>query len=307
MIQLCRYYVPDVGVRLGTILNGQVHDLTASQNPDFASLHAWLELATQVGVAAAIDQTVRAVADLPSVCTWNDLQYPQDRLTPHLLVPLDRQEVWACGVTYRRSRDAREEESKRIGVYDKVYEADRPEIFFKATPHRVVGDRDTIAVRADSNWTVPEPEVTVLLTSTLDIVGYAVGNDVSSRDIEAENPLYLPQAKIYLGCCAIGPSITLAPYFEAELIAGIEMTIRRAGKVVFRGETDTSQMKRSVTELIEYLGRDNTFPNGVFLMTGTGIVPPDYFSLQTGDLIEISIDRIGRLTNRVGVAYATQL
>ncbi len=306
MIQLCRYYVPAVGVRLGALMNDQVHDLTASQNPGFASLHTWLELASRVGVTAAIDQTVRAAADLPTAYTWNELQRPQDRLIPHLLVPLDMQEVWACGVTYVRSRDAREEESKRIGVYDKVYEADRPEIFFKATPHRVKGDGDSIAVRADSNWTVPEPELTVLLTSTLDIVGYTVGNDVSSRDIEAENPLYLPQAKIYLGSCAIGPSITLAPYFEEEAIAEIEMTIRRTGKVVFRGETDTSQMKRSVTELIEYLGRDNTFPHGVFLMTGTGIVPPDDFNLQTGDHIEICIDRIGGLTNRVGVASTTQ-
>ena len=212
------------------------------------------------------------------------------------------QEVWACGVTYVRSREAREDESNRIGIYDKVYEADRPEIFFKASPHRVVGDGDSIAVRTDANWTVPEPELTILLGSDLDVLGYTVGNDVSSRDIEAENPLYLPQAKTYSRCCALGPSITLAPYYETESIARIEMAIRRNGQVVFRGHTDTGKMKRSVSELIEYLRRDNTFPHGVFLMTGTGIVPPDDFNLEMGDLIDISIDRIGRLSNRVGAA-----
>ena len=166
----------------------------------------------------------------------------------------------------------------------------------------MVGDGDSIAVRTDSNWTVPEPELTILLGSDLDVLGYTVGNDVSSRDIEAENPLYLSQAKTYSRCCALGPSITLAPYYETEAIARIEMTIRRNGQVVFRGHTDTGKMKRSVSELIEYLRRDNTFPHGVFLMTGTGIVPPDDFNLEMGDLIDISIDRIGRLSNRVGAA-----
>ncbi|MDP7643782.1 MAG: fumarylacetoacetate hydrolase family protein [Anaerolineales bacterium] len=279
-----------------------MHDLTASNEPSFISFRAWIELASQVGVPAAIDQTARIVAEGPSEYTWSELQCSPDPVRPHLLAPLDEQEVWACGVTYVRSRDAREEESKQIGIYEKVYEADRPEIFFKATPHRVVGDGDAIAVRSDAGWSVPEPELTVVLTPTLDVVGYTAGNDVSSRDIEGENPLYLPQAKIYVRSCSIGPAITLAPYFESEAVAVIEMTIRREEQVVFHGATDTLRMKRSVTELIEYLGRDNTFPRGVFLMTGTGIVPPDDFNLQNGDLVQIDIDRIGRLTNLVGVA-----
>lgn len=300
MLRMCRYYVPNDGVRLGAIIDAGVHDLTASGNRHFASLNAWIEFVRKIGVEDAIDQTMRVAVGRQVEYEWNGLRCSPDPLTPHLLAPIDMQEVWACGVTYVRSREAREDESNRIGIYDKVYEADRPEIFFKATPHRVVGDGDSVAVRADANWTVPEPELTILLSSDLDVLGYTVGNDVSSRDIEGENPLYLPQAKIYSRCCALGPSITLAPYYDMEAIAGIEMTIRRNGQVVFRGHTDTGKMKRSVSELIEYLRRDNTFPHGVFLMTGTGIVPPDDFNLEMGDLIDISIDRIGRLSNRVG-------
>ena len=302
MLGMCRYYVPNDGVRLGAIMDAGVHDLTASGNRHFASLNAWIEFVRKIGVADAIDQTMSVAVGRPVAYEWNGLRCSPDPLIPHLLAPVDMQEVWACGVTYVRSREAREDESNRIGIYDKVYEADRPEIFFKASPHRVVGDGDSIAVRTDSNWTVPEPELTILLGSDLDVLGYTVGNDVSSRDIEAENPLYLSQAKTYSRCCALGPSITLAPYYETEAIARIEMTIRRNGQVVFRGHTDTGKMKRSVSELIEYLRRDNTFPHGVFLMTGTGIVPPDDFNLEMGDLIDISIDRIGRLSNRVGAA-----
>ena len=302
MLGMCRYYVPNDGVRLGAIMDAGVHDLTASGNRHFASLNAWIEFVRKIGVADAIDQTMSVAVGRPVAYEWNGLRCSPDPLIPHLLAPVDMQEVWACGVTYVRSREAREDESNRIGIYDKVYEADRPEIFFKASPHRVVGDGDSIAVRTDANWTVPEPELTILLGSDLDVLGYTVGNDVSSRDIEAENPLYLPQAKTYSRCCALGPSITLAPYYETESIARIEMTIRRNGQVVFRGHTDTGKMKRSVSELIEYLRRDNTFPHGVFLMTGTGIVPPDDFNLEMGDLIDISIDRIGRLSNRVGAA-----
>jgi 2-dehydro-3-deoxy-D-arabinonate dehydratase len=210
---------------------------------------------------------------------------------------LDTQEVWAAGVTYLRSREAREEESHQIGVYDRVYYAERPEIFLKATPQRVVGPYDFIRVRSDSRWTVPEPELTVLLSADLQVVGYTIGNDVSSRDIEGENPLYLPQAKIYSRSCALGPAITLAT--DMDEVAPIELLIRRSAEVVFQGTISTNQMKRSINELVSYLGRENEFPNGVFLMTGTGLVPPDDYTLQTGDVVEISIEGIGRLVNPV--------
>jgi 2-dehydro-3-deoxy-D-arabinonate dehydratase len=209
-----------------------------------------------------------------------------------LLSPVEpAQEVWAAGVTYLRSREAREAESSVKDVYARVYEATRPELFFKAAGVRVVGHLGAIRVRADSAWNVPEPELTLVANAGGEIVGYCVGNDVSSRDIEGENPLYLPQAKVYEGSCAVGPGIRLVAPGEGdrlrELTIGI--TISRGGGVVFQGETRTSQLKRPLEELVGYLGRELDFPWGVFLMTGTGIVPPHDFSLQRGDVVRITI------------------
>ncbi len=218
-----------------------------------------------------------------------------------LLNPVDRQEIWAAGVTYKRSKVAREEESAGAAqFYDKVYSAARPELFMKATPERVTHPNDPIRVRADSKWNVPEPELTLVVSPTLKIVGYTVGNDVSSRDIEGENPLYLPQAKIYTGSCAIGPWVVLADAVPNLTACNIRLVIHRGGQVAFDGHTSISEMNRTPEYLVEWLGKENTFPHGVLLMTGTGIVPPDQFSLSTGDHVDITISGIGTLSNSVG-------
>jgi 2-dehydro-3-deoxy-D-arabinonate dehydratase len=216
-----------------------------------------------------------------------------------LLPPIDRQEVWAAGVTYRRSRAARMEESEAAAsCYDRVYVSPRPELFFKATPHRVAGTGQPLRIRRDAAWNVPEPELTLVLNSRLSIVGYTIGNDMSSRDIEGENPLYLPQAKVYDACCGLGPWIVLADDFDATG-AEIELTVRRSGKPVFAGGTNTDQMARTGEELVQWLGRDHSFPTGAFLLTGTGIVPDPDFTLAAGDEIEIRIAGIGTLRNTV--------
>jgi 2-dehydro-3-deoxy-D-arabinonate dehydratase len=217
-----------------------------------------------------------------------------------LMPPVDRQEVWAAGVTYKRSKVAREEESAGAAqFYDKVYTADRPELFLKATPDRVVGPNGPIRVRRDSKWSVPEPELTLVVSPDLRIVGYTIGNDVSSRDIEGENPLYLPQAKIYHRSCAVGPVVTLAKAMPRPEEVTIRLVIRRGGRAAYEGSTPLTAMARSLDGLVDWLGRENQFPNGVLLMTGTGIVPPDDFTLTSGDTVEITITGIGTLTNPV--------
>lgn len=217
-----------------------------------------------------------------------------------LLAPIDRQEVWGAGVTYERSKVARQEESEQGGsFYDLVYRAARPELFFKATPSRVVGPGQAIRVRRDTRWCVPEPELALVLSPDLSLVGFTIGNDVSARDIEGENPLYLPQAKVYDACCALGPCITLAAAMPKPERMTIRLEIQREGSIIFEGETSVARMARTFAELIEWLGIDNSFPDGAILLTGTGIVPPDEFSLCGGDTVAISIEGIGRLTNSV--------
>ncbi len=216
-----------------------------------------------------------------------------------MAAPIDRQEVWAAGVTYLRSRDARMEESSQKDVYDRVYEADRPELFLKATPERVSGPDEAIAVRGDSTWDVPEPELALVLNRVGETVGYTIGNDVSSRSIEGENPLYLPQAKVYAACAALGPAIALAWEIADPSDLPIRLTIRREGEIRFEGKTSTDQMHRSFADLVGYLRRYNAFPAGVVLMTGTGIIPPAEFTLEDGDEVEIAIGGIGALRNRV--------
>lgn len=215
--------------------------------------------------------------------------------------PIEGQEVWAAGVTYRRSKEARMEESRSAGggdFYDRVYSAQRPELFFKSTGRRVVGPDQMVRIRKDSNWSIPEPELTLLVAASGQIIGYTIGNDMSSRDIEGENPLYLPQAKIYDGSCALGPCVLLS---DDPLPADtkIQLQIRRNGTEVFAGETEISQIKRDLPSLVQYLFRENSFPAGCFLMTGTGIVPPDSFTLASGDQIAITIAPIGTLMNIV--------
>ena len=211
------------------------------------------------------------------------------------------QEVWAAGVTYYRSRDARMEESEKSGggsFYDKVYSAARPELFFKASPSRVVGPNAPVRIRSDSKWNVPEPELTLVITSSGRIIGYTIGNDMSSRDIEGENPLYLPQAKVYDGCCGLGPCVLVSEK-PLEKTTQIKLSISRGGASCFEGATTLAELKRDPKELVEYLYRETTFPQGCLLMTGTGIVPASPFTLEVGDIISISIDGIGTLTNSV--------
>lgn len=216
--------------------------------------------------------------------------------------PIGCQEVWAAGVTYFRSRDARMEESRSAGggdFYDRVYDAERPELFFKATPSRVAGPNGKVAIRDDANWSVPEPELTLLVSPGGKITGYTIGNDMSSRDIEGENPLYLPQAKVYNRSCALGPCILLNDG-EFDQKAEIRLEISRGGKIEFSDSTSLASLKRDPKVLVEYLYRNNVFPQGCFLLTGTGIVPPDSFSLKVGDQIQITIPPIGTLINTVG-------
>jgi 2-dehydro-3-deoxy-D-arabinonate dehydratase len=217
------------------------------------------------------------------------------------LPPIDLQEVWAAGVTYFRSRTARMAESETAGggsFYDRVYNAERPELFFKAPPYRVVGPGASVRIRRDSKWNVPEPELALFISPGGKIQGYAIGNDMSSRDIEGENPLYLPQAKSYDGSCALGPAILVTPEAPPSSTE-IRLNIMRAGESVFEDSTTLAAMKRRPAELVEYLFRETSFPNGCFLLTGTGIIPPDTFTLHSGDVIEIAIDGIGMLRNPV--------
>lgn len=217
-----------------------------------------------------------------------------------VLAPVGSQEVWAAGVTYFRSRKARMEESKDAGggdFYDRVYTAKRPELFFKAAGWRVVGPGNAVRIRSDAKWSVPEPELTIVINAVGNIVGYTIGNDMSSRDIEGENPLYLPQAKVYDGSCALGPCILLSSQRPTE--STIRLEIVRSSHAVFSGSTSLSELKRDPRQLVQFLFRDQSFPRGAFLMTGTGIVPGDDFTLQHGDVIRIAIDGIGVLENRV--------
>jgi 2-dehydro-3-deoxy-D-arabinonate dehydratase len=211
------------------------------------------------------------------------------------------QELWACGVTYLRSMVGRQEESKTSGgadFYAKVYEAERPECFFKATPHRVAGANDFVRIRKDSTWDVPEPELTLVVTSSGKIIGYTIGNDMSSRSIEGENPLYLPQAKTYDGCAAVGPCIYLTNE-PLDPSTTIKIKIGRDGNTVFEDDIAIRQIKRSFQELVSFVYRESSFPHGCMLMTGTGIVPGSDFTLKGGDIISISIDHIGTLVNTV--------
>lgn len=218
-----------------------------------------------------------------------------------ILPPMQSQELWACGVTYMRSKIGREEESKVAGgsdFYSRVYDAERPEVFFKATAHRVVGHGDKVNIRKDSTWDVPEPELTLMVTSLGKIVGYTIGNDMSSRSIEGENPLYLPQAKTYDACAAIGPCLFITDK-PMPLSTGIHLEIIRNGRAVFTGHIELNQMKRTPEELVSYVYRECSFPHGCLIMTGTGIVPGNDFTLMSKDEINISIDQVGTLSNIV--------
>jgi 2-dehydro-3-deoxy-D-arabinonate dehydratase len=224
-----------------------------------------------------------------------------DFASSKILAPIVSQEVWAAGVTYYRSRSARMEESKSAGggdFYDRVYSAERPELFFKATASRVAAPGDSVRIRSDAKWSVPEPELTLLINNRGQVIGYTVGNDMSSRDIEGENPLYLPQAKVYDRSCALGPCVLVSSE-PLPTSTPIQLEILRGGATEFSAATSLAELKRNPAMLVEYLFRDNSFPNGALLMTGTGIVPPDSFTLAVGDRVRITIDPIGMLENEV--------
>ena len=298
---LCRFFAPGVGARLGGVYDGGVVDLTTREPAVCAALTALLAapalslrdvLARYAGVApdyAYTDLDRAPAPDAPHL------------LAPHLLAPIDGQEVWAAGVTYTRSREARMGESEASAdVYARVYDAERPELFFKAMASRVVGPNDRVAARPDASWSVPEPELTLLLDAGLRVAGYTIGDDVTARDIEGRNPLYLPQAKVYGRCCALGPVIVPTGALDPYTL-DITCRIARDGRELFAGQTNTGQLHRRLDDLVAYLGRCGAFPSGAFLMTGTGIVPPDDVSLQAGDVVEIAISGLGMLRNTVTV------
>lgn len=238
---------------------------------------------------------------LRTIAGLTPISNAQDLLTTQLDAPMSGQELWASGVTYFRSKQGRQEESKSAGgadFYGRVYEAERPELFFKANRNRTVGNGGLVRIRKDSTWDVPEPELVLVMSSSGKIIGYSIGNDMSSRSIEGENPLYLPQAKTYDGCAAVGPCILVAEQ-PLPKDTKIELQINRDGKNVFAGDIEINQIKRGFEELAGFLFRECSFPNGALLMTGTGIVPDSSFTLQSGDEIVIHVAAIGTLVNKV--------
>jgi len=287
-MKLVKFLGRDGRERAGVLQQAEIHPLRL-ENGQIQSLAELMEMADL----------------LPMLDFLRDRTDPQPLDSVTLLPPIDQQEVWAAGVTYKRSKAARMEESTvAASCYDRVYESPRPELFLKATPHRVVGHDAAIRIRQDSHWNVPEPELTLVLNSRLDLVGITIGNDVSSRDIEGDNPLYLPQAKTYNQSASLGPCIRLVDGLPPHEEIGIRLRVLRGGQPAYAGETNIGQMARSFADLIQWLGRDNSFPQGVFLMTGTGIVPDRDFTLQPGDVVEIEIDGVGLLRNSVVQGHA---
>jgi 2-dehydro-3-deoxy-D-arabinonate dehydratase len=284
--------VPGQGPRLGVYEDGAVQALAASRSP----LESFDALVGLAGGRARLRDTVGQLRRQGPPYPYRDLDRAPNAEIPHLLLPVLPLEVWAAGVTYERSREARLAETTTVGIYDKIYDAERPELFFKATASRCVGPNAPIGIRSDSRWTVPEPELAVVLSEDGQVLGYTLGNDMSARDIEGENPLYLPQTKIYRACCSIGPSILLSDE-PVERRLTVWCRIERGGREMFRGEVSTSRLRRPIAELVAYLRRANDIPPMTVLLTGTGIVPPDEFACEEGDVIEIGADEIGVLRN----------
>jgi len=286
LMKLCRFEVAaSSGVRIGLIADDQsVIDLTN------AGVERMKDLLEHGDIPSAISRLSHSAS----------AQYSLDSV--RLLTPVESQEVWAAGVTYLRSKEARMVESEfSANAYDRVYDAVRPEIFFKSLPEKVASPGEPVGIRSDARWNVPEPELALVIDSSGNIVGFTIGNDMSSRDIEGENLLYLPQAKIYTGSCAVGPWIVVGANESDARQWGISLEIRRAGKTVFSGETQVNNIKRRFSELVEYLFRSQKFPNGAVLFTGAGIVPPDSFTLEADDSVLIKISGIGTLENLVAV------
>ena len=291
---LIRYFQPGDGPRLGVQRGDTIHDVSHCFP---ALVDVFRDSIGDVG--SLIAAVAKSADDSTRTFPVSDLENPPAPDKPHWLPPVDEQEVWAAGVTYIRSREARQEESADGGdVYARVYDAERPEIFFKASAKNTVGHLHAAGIRQDSRWNVPEPELGLVVNPAMEMLGFTIGNDMSSRDIEGANPLYLPQAKVYTASCAIGPGILLAPSNE-WLDTTIRLVISRGGTDIFSGSISTVEIKRSIPELVDYLGRSNTYPGGAILLTGAGIVPPADFTLQPDDIVTITIDAIGTLQNRV--------
>lgn len=290
-MQLIRYRALNGTIMLGLqSANGRIDALLAPEVDHMYLLHHLLRMRLRE-LRAYLEQAERLNIYRTDV---------QDQISRSILPPIDgKTEVWAAGVTYKRSEEARREESETPDIYSRVYAAERPELFFKADPRRVSGPDAPLVIRADSSWDVPEPELAIVLNSAGEIIGYTIGNDMSSRSIEGENPLYLPQAKVYTGACGLGPVITPAWEIVDPYALTITMNIKRGGKVHWQGSTSTSQLHRRLTDLAEHLFREDEFPDGVILCTGTGLVPEQPFTLEAGDLVEIAIDQIGTLRNPV--------
>lgn len=295
-MRFVRFFHPDHGARTGV----QRADVVADISATFPTLTTWLTSSVD-NVQAAIDALARAADHAQATYPVTLFENAPASDVPHWLAPVDHQDVWAAGVTYERSREARQEEAGVGGdVYQRVYDAKRPELFFKARGDWVVGHLGAVGIRPDAHWNVPEPELTLVMNPALEIVGLTVGNDMSSRDIEGANPLYLSQAKIYTASCALGRGILL-DHIEDFPHTAIRLTIQRQNTIIFSGETNTTKIRRTARELLSYLGHNMKFPQGVVLMTGTGIVPPAEFTLQAGDMVQITIDDVGELINQVKV------
>lgn len=289
-MKLAKVRLADGSVRVASVEDQSVRLLDLSRS---AGVHCLADILSDADPAALAQRLIDEASEpLPAVAV-------------QFLAPIDSQEVWAAGVTYKRSQIARMEESESgASHYDKVYTAARPEIFFKGNARRTSGPGQPVRVRADSHWTVPEPEFTLVVSPKGKLVGYTVGNDMSARDIEGENPLYLPQAKVYNQCCALGPCVLLADQPLDRDATKVSLTIHRGGREAFKGETHIGMIVRTWDELIGWLIRENDIPDGAFLLTGTGVVPPDDFTLEEGDSVSIEITGIGTLTNPVVKAKA---
>lgn len=293
-MRIARVWVPGQGARLGACEDGTVRVLVPPDAPVLESFDALAQLARRT--RRRLTETVQHLRREGPAYAYRDLDRSPSPDVPHLLLPVVPPEVWAAGVTYERSREARLAETTTVGIYDRVYEAERPEVFLKATASRCVGPNVPVGIRADSRWTVPEPELGVVLGAEGEVLGYTLGNDMSARDIEGENPLYLPQTKIYRACCSLGPTVLVTDE-PVEGRLALWCRIRRGNREIFRGEVSTSRLRRPIAELIAYLRRANDIPPMTVLLTGTGIVPPDDFACEEGDLIEIGAEEIGVLRN----------
>lgn len=306
MIKLVQFSAPERGPRLGYVEDGRVIDLAAAEGA-FTNMLALLEWAG--GKAAEVARYARETAervpdDIDNVYDWDELDRPRTGNNAYLTMPIQAPEVWGFGVTYQRSAEVRDADVAKAmdssaSIYDRVYHSSRPECFFKATAPRCVGPHEPVCIRSDSQLTATEPELAYILGESREIIGYTICNDVSAWDLERENPLYLPQSKIFAGCCALGPAIVLAEGGPDPYDMGISCRIIRDGEAIYSDSTNSGRIGRKYDELNEYLYRDNPVPMGTVVSTGTGIMVPNEFALRDGDIVDIEIDGVGLLSNPV--------